>query len=74
MPLSNSMMYADCALQNNPMYMVNALFLVSAPGPQNPVRGPANSWWIHRLLIAIQSWQISCKHLFPFPSYNTSNN
>ena len=33
-----------------------------------------NSWWIDRLQIDIESWQVSCKHLFPFPSYNTSNN
>ena len=33
-----------------------------------------NSWWIDRLQIAIESWQISYKLLFPFPSYNTSNN
>ena len=30
-----------------------------------------NNWWIDRLQIAIQLWQISCKHLFSFPSYNT---
>ena len=33
-----------------------------------------NNWWVDRLLIAIESWQISCKHLLPFLSYNTSNN
>ena len=33
-----------------------------------------NSWCIDRLQIAIESWEISCKHLLPFLSYNTSNN
>ena len=28
-----------------------------------------NSWWID-----IELWKISCKHLFPFLSYNASNN
>ena len=33
-----------------------------------------NSWLTDGLQIAIELWQISCKHLFSFLSYNTSNN
>ena len=33
-----------------------------------------NSWCIGRVSIAIESWRISCKHLFSFSRYNTSNN
>ena len=35
----------------------------------NSARYSPNSWWIDRLQIAIESWQISCKHLLPFLSY-----
>ena len=35
---------------------------------------PLNSWWIDKLQIAIESWQILYKYLFPFLSCNTSNN
>ena len=34
---------------------------------------PLNSWWIDGLGTVIELWQILCKHLFSFPSSNTSN-
>ena len=43
--LSNSMMYADRALHNNTMYMVKGPIFVSVPGLQNPLDGPAQTWF-----------------------------
>ena len=40
----------------------------------NSASYPFNSLCIDRLWIAIELWQIACKHLFSFPRYNTSNN
>ena len=62
-----------------PPHPVGVLLVLATPVKLSKMAGNSasyspNSWWVDRLQIAIESWQISCKHLLPFRSYNTLNN
>ena len=69
---------ATCLLPTLPSYRSASVISYASKKlsemADNSVSSSLNSWWIDELYIAIKLWQLSCKYLFPFLSYNTSNN